>query len=285
MNFSTDWKDYSIIATGEGEKLERWGNFILLRPDPQIIWKNPKGKLSDYDGIDAKYERAKEGGGKWIFKRELPKDWIISWKSLKFKLKLMGFKHTGIFPEQAFNWQKMIDIINLSKRQIKVLNLFAYTGGATLACASAGADVVHVDASKGMVERAKENLHLSRLENAHVRFIVDDCEKFVTREIKRENRYDAIIMDPPSYGRGPNDELWKLEDKLFDFVKLTKKILSEKPLFILINSYTTGLSCGVLENISKLVFGDVFQNYNAYDLGIKTEENLILPCGTSCFSL
>lgn len=282
MKISEQWKDYSIIATGEGEKLERWGKFTLLRPDPQIIWKNPKGSLRNFDGIDAIYNRSSSGGGSWEIKK-LPEEWIVGYKALKFKIKPMGFKHTGLFPEQAYNWDNMIDLIKNQKRKIKVLNLFAYTGGATVACAYAGAEVVHVDASKGMVERAKENLKLSGLEQAPVRTIVDDCEKFILREIRRGNKYDGIIMDPPSYGRGPSGEVWKLEDKLFDFVKLTKQILSDNPLFVLINSYTTGLQAGTIQALSSIIFKDVFKNIDAYEIGIRTEEDIVLPCGASCF--
>lgn len=283
MRVNEDWKDYSIIATGDGEKLERWGEYILLRPDPQIIWKNKNGSLRNFSNIDAIYNRSNTGGGSWKMISKLPEEWIISWKNLKFVVKPMGFKHTGVFPEQAVNWERMIDLIKSQKRPIKVLNLFAYTGGATLACAYAGAEVVHVDASKGMVERAKQNLKLSKLEDRKVRTIVDDCEKFILREIRRGNTYDAIIMDPPSYGRGPNGELWKLEEKLFDFVKLTKQVLSKNPLFVLINSYTTGLQAGTISTLSKLIFSDVFKNFDAYEIGLRTEEDIILPCGASCF--
>ena len=203
MRVANDWKDYKIIATGDGEKLENWNGIILLRPDPQVIWHS-KTRLNKYKGLNAWYHRSESGGGAWQFLKDTPEEWIVNYKNLRFSLKTMGFKHTGLFPEQAYNWDKMIDLIKNSKREINVLNLFGYTGGATVACASAGASVCHVDAAKNMVDRCKENVRLSGLENAHVRYIVDDCTKFVQREIKRGHKYDAIIMDPPSYGRGAN---------------------------------------------------------------------------------
>lgn len=273
MRVAEGWKEYRVLATGDGEKLEDWAGVKLLRPDPQVIWH----KKQDLKKIaDAFYER-KEGGGLWHFKKQIPQQWNISWQDLKFIVKPMGFKHTGIFPEQAVNWQMMNELIKNAKREIKVLNLFAYTGGASVACSKAGAVVTHVDASKGMVERAKENAKLNGISN--IRFIVDDCEKFIQREIRRGNCYDAIIMDPPSYGRGPNGEMWKLEDNLADFVELTKKVLSKNPLFVLINSYTTGLQPTVIANILKSVFGCV--NVQADEIGLPTEENIVLPCGAS----
>lgn len=281
MRYNDEWKDYSVIATSNGEKLERWGKYTLLRPDPQVIWKG--SFLKYYGGIDGHYLRENSGGGYWDFKTKLPESWTVGWRDLKFKIMPMGFKHTGLFPEQAYNWARMMDKIKNCGREIKVLNLFAYTGGATVVCAKVGAKVTHIDASKGMVERAKDNLRLSGLENALVRTIVDDCEKFVTREIKRGNFYDAIILDPPSYGRGPNGEVWKIEDKIFDLLKLCKNLLCEKPLFVLLNSYTTGLQPAVLKNICKLCFGDYFEKIDEYELGLPTEEGLVLPCGASCF--
>lgn len=280
MRYNEEWKDYEVIATSNGEKLERWKDVYLLRPDPQVIWG---GKDLKHNNLHAHYIRSNSGGGYWDIKKAIKDEWEISWRNLKFSIKLMGFKHTGVFPEQAYNWDRMIEKIKDANREIKVLNLFAYTGGATLACVSAGASVTHVDASKGMTQRAKENLKLSSLPEK-ARWIVDDCEKFITREINRGNTYDAIIMDPPSYGRGPNGEVWKIEEKLYDFVKLCKKVLSDKPLFVLINSYTTGLQPTVLKNISKLVFKDLFKEIDAYELGIKTSEDIVLPCGASCFS-
>ncbi len=280
MRVAKDWKDYKVLATGDGEKLENWNGVVLLRPDPQVIW-HAKSRLSKYKGLNAWYHRSETGGGAWQFLKDTPDEWIVSYKNLKFSLKTMGFKHTGLFPEQAYNWDRMIDLIKGAKREINVLNLFGYTGGATVACASAGASVCHVDAAKNMVDRCKENVKLSGLENAHVRYIVDDCTKFVQREIKRGHKYDAIIMDPPSYGRGSNGEVWKLEDNLFDFVALCTQVLSEKPLFVLINSYTTGLGATVLENILKLNMQKFKGNVEAYELCLPTEEDINLPCGTS----
>lgn len=273
MRVADSWKDYKVLATGDGEKLENWAGVKLLRPDPQVIWHKKRDLKKD---ADAFYER-KEGGGLWHYKKTIPEQWLVSWKDLKFIVKPMGFKHTGIFPEQATNWEYMSNLIKEQNRQIKVLNLFAYTGGASVACAKAGASVTHVDASKGMVERAKENAKLNGISN--IRFIVDDCGKFVEREIRRGNTYDAIIMDPPSYGRGPSGEMWKLEDNLADFVELCKKVLSQKPLFVLINSYTTGLQPTVIANILKSVFSN--ENVFADEIGLPTEEGLILPCGAT----
>lgn len=273
MRVADSWKDYKVLATGDGEKLENWAGVKLLRPDPQVIWHKKRDLKKD---ADAFYER-KEGGGLWHYKKTIPEQWLVSWKDLKFIVKPMGFKHTGIFPEQATNWEYMSNLIKEQNREIKVLNLFAYTGGASVACAKAGASVTHVDASKGMVERAKENAKLNGISN--IRFIVDDCGKFVEREIRRGNTYDAIIMDPPSYGRGPSGEMWKLEDDLADFVELCKKVLSQKPLFVLINSYTTGLQPTVIANILKSVFSN--ENVFADEIGLPTDEGLILPCGAT----
>ncbi len=273
MRVADSWKDYRILATGDGEKLESWAGITLLRPDPQVIWHKKQDLKKK---VDAFYER-KDGGGKWHYNKPIPQQWVVAWKDLKFIVKPMGFKHTGIFPEQAVNWQMMMKLIQSQKREIKVLNLFAYTGGASVACSRAGAVVTHIDASKGMVERAKENAKLNGISN--IRFIVDDCEKFIEREIRRGHFYDAIIMDPPSYGRGPSGEMWKLEDNLADFVQLTKKVLSDKPLFVLINSYTTGLQPTVIANLLKSVFG--FDNVEADEIGLPTDEGLILPCGAS----
>lgn len=274
MKTADDWKDFEVIATGDGQKLERWGDIYLLRPDPQVLWR-AKTPLEENKLLSARYIR-QNGGGHWENLKKMPEQWTISWHNLKFIIKPMGFKHTGLFPEQAANWSQMMELVKGAKRPIKVLNLFAYTGGASIACASAGAQVTHVDASKGMTERAKENARLNGLNN--IRFIVDDCEKFIEREIRRGNKYDAIIMDPPSYGRGPNGEMWKLEDKFYDFVALTKKVLSSKPLFVLINCYTTGLQASVLKNILALVFGQ--GNIDADEIGLPTNEKIVLPCGT-----
>ncbi|MBQ8792288.1 MAG: class I SAM-dependent methyltransferase [Clostridia bacterium] len=274
MKIATDWTDYQVIATGDGEKLEKWGKYTLLRPDPQVIWHAQK-KLSAHKGLDAHYLRSNSGGGQWKFISHVPEEWKISWKDLRFIIKPMGFKHTGLFPEQAVNWNDMTNAIKNAGREIKVLNLFAYTGGASVVCAHAGAKVTHVDASKGMVERAKENAKENGIDS--IRYIVDDCKKFIEREIRRGNRYDAIIMDPPSYGRGTNGEMWKLEDNLFDFVKLTKEVLSDNPLFVLISSYTTGLQASVLSNILTLVFGE--GGIDADEIGLPTDEKIVLPCG------
>lgn len=280
MLLADEWKDYELIDTGNGEKLERWGTYILRRPDPQIIWPiNGNSKL--WDKADAHYHRSSSGGGKWEYKRKLPERWQISYKGLSFHIEPTGFKHTGLFPEQAVNWNWMMDKIRSAKRPIKVLNLFAYTGGATVAAASAGASVCHVDAAKGMVQWAKENINLSGLLDRPVRFITDDVIKFVQREKRRGNLYDAIIMDPPSYGRGPKGEIWKIEDEIYPLVELCMDVLSEKPLFFLINSYTTGFSPIVVENILKMTIG---KNHNGIissgEVGIPvTSTGLILPCG------
>ena len=275
MRVADSWKDYKVLETGDGYKLEEWAGIKLLRPDPQVIW-HAKENLFKRKDVDAYYEK-REGGGHWHYNKKIPDEWTISWHGLKFIVKPMGFKHTGIFPEQATNWTLMQNLIKNSKREIKVLNLFAYTGGASIALSKAGTMVTHVDASKGMVERAKENAKLNSITN--IRFIVDDCQKFIEREIRRGNFYDAIIMDPPSYGRGPSGEMWKLEDNLVDFVALTKNVLSDKPLFVLINSYTTGLQPTVIANILKCVFGK--ENVEADEIGLPTEEGLILPCGAT----
>ncbi len=275
----TDFESYEIIATGDGMKLERWGNKVLLRPDPQIIWP-AKFDLYAYDNLDAVYNRSSSGGGSWEFKRKISDSFNISRRDLTFSLKLMGFKHTGLFPEQAINWDEMTVLVKQAKRKIKVLNLFAYTGGATVALAKADAFVCHVDAAKAMVERAKENARLSSVDQNNTRYIVDDCMKFVEREIKRGNKYDAIIMDPPSYGRGSNGELWKIEDNIFSLVNACAKVLSDDPLFFLINSYTTGLQPTVIQNILNLNLS--FGKSEAYELTIQTnEKGVLLPCGCS----
>ena len=279
MRYNSEWKDYVVIKTGNGEKLEKWGNITLLRPDPQVIWKTTED-LSKYKGLDAHYHRI-GGGGEWEYLKKIPNEWIVSWRDLKFKVKPMGFKHTGLFPEQATNWATMIDLIKNANRPIKVLNLFAYTGGATVACTSAGAVVTHVDSAKNMVERAGENLEVSGLRQKPVRFIIDDCKKFVQREIKRGNKYDAIIMDPPSYGRGPTGEMWKIEEHLYDLVELCKQVLSDNPLFFLINSYTTGLPPTVMQSILCKVLNVETSKVDAYEVALPTEEGIFLPCGCS----
>jgi len=277
MKTAENWKDYEVISTASGEKKERWKDIILVRPDPQVIWK---GEINLKD-VHARYDRSSTGGGSWKYFKKFPEEWQVGWKDLKFLVKPMGFKHTGLFPEQAVNWQMMMDLIKKSGREIKVLNLFAYTGAATVACAKAGASVVHVDAAKNMVERAKQNAALSGLSSAPIRYIVDDCTKFVEREIRRGNKYDAIIMDPPSYGRGTSGEVWRLEDNIFEFVKLCTKVLSDKPLFVLINSYTTGLGATAMENVLRLAIGNKNGKYDSYEVGLKTNEGIVLPCGNS----
>ncbi len=279
MRIADKWKDYSIIATGDGMKLERWGDVYLLRPDPQVIWPE-RTDMSAYKSLNAIYNRSESGGGGWKILKKMPQEWVVSYGDLKFLVKPMGFKHTGLFPEQAVNWDRMGELIRSANRPISVLNLFAYTGGATVACLAAGASVCHVDASKGMVERAGENVRLSGLKDKPVRFIIDDCKKFVQREIRRGRKYDAIIMDPPSYGRGPNGEMWKIESELYPLVELCTEVLSDNPLFFLINSYTTGLQPMVLKNILTLTVGAKFKGtVEAYEVGIKTEEGIDLPCG------
>jgi 23S rRNA (cytosine1962-C5)-methyltransferase len=280
MLLADDWKDYELIDTGGGEKLERWGKYILRRPDPQIIWPLKEENIR-WKKADAHYHRSSSGGGNWDFRTKLPERWTISYDKLSFYIEPTGFKHTGLFPEQAVNWKWMIDKIKAASRPISVLNLFAYTGGATVAAAYAGAEVCHVDAAKGMVGWAKENIELSGLSDRHVRFIVDDVMKFVQREIRRGHTYDAIIMDPPSYGRGPKGEIWKIEDALFGFVEECLQVLSPNPLFFLINSYTTGFAPTVLSNILKLTLGRKFDGKVASgEVGLPTTTtDIILPCG------
>ena len=278
MEIAKNWKDYEILDMANGEKLERWGNIYLIRPDPQIIWKE-KTFPEKWKKANAKYIRSSTGGGAWNYKNKLPESWQIHYKDLKFLVKPMGFKHTGLFPEQAVNWDWMIEKIQNAGRPIKVLNLFAYTGGASVACSYAGASVCHVDSSKGMVTWAKENVTASGLADRKVRYIVDDVVKFVSREIRRGNTYDAIIMDPPSYGRGANGEVWKFEENLPDLISLCSRVLSEKPLFFLINSYTTGISSMVLENLLRLNIKKG-GNFSHGEIGLPmTDSKLILPCG------
>ncbi|MCI5838007.1 MAG: class I SAM-dependent methyltransferase [Christensenellaceae bacterium] len=278
MRLADKWKDYRVIATGDGYKLEKWGDVILLRPDPQVIW-HAQTDMENYPGLCAKYVRSETGGGGWKYLSKMPDEWTIGYGELKFKIKPMGFKHTGLFPEQAANWETVTELIRNAGREISVLNLFAYTGGATVACLNAGASVCHVDAAKGMVERAGENVRLSGLKDKPVRFIIDDCKKFVQREIRRGRKYDAIIMDPPSYGRGPNGEMWKIETELYDFVSLCRGVLSDDPLFVLINSYTTGLQPAVLKNILTLTMKGLPGRVEAYEVGLPTDEGIALPCG------
>jgi len=281
MLLADKWKDYELIDASLGQKLERWGNVYLLRPDPQIVWDNGDLLEKYHREISAVYYRSNKGGGHWENLRKTPSSWVIKYNDLTFNIKQMGFKHTGLFPEQAVNWDFMMEKITKSGRKIKVLNLFAYTGGASVACLRAGASVTHVDSSRGMVDWCKENVKASGLENAEVRYIVDDVVKFVQREIRRGNHYDAIIMDPPSYGRGANGEVWDIEKNLNYLVKICSEVLSDNPLFFLINSYTTGLSSMVLSNILNLNVNNKFKgkvSYGEVGLPIKDSE-LVLPCG------
>jgi 23S rRNA (cytosine1962-C5)-methyltransferase len=288
MWLADQWKDYEVIDCSKGEKLERWGDYLLVRPDPQVIWDTPK-KETGWHKMNGHYHRSSKGGGEWEF-FQLPKEWTIQYslpinKKLTFQLKPFSFKHTGLFPEQAANWNWFSQLIAdaVSKgRQVKVLNLFAYTGGATLAAAAAGASVTHVDASKGMVTWAKENAISSGLKDAPIRWLVDDCVKFVEREIRRGNHYDAIIMDPPSYGRGPKGEIWKIEESVYPLIQLCSQILTDNPLFFLINSYTTGLQPAVLSYMISTVLGTANGTVTASEIGLPVSSNgLVLPCGAS----
>lgn len=280
MWIAEQWKDYEVLDTSGGEKLERWGDYLLIRPDPQVIWNTPR-RLPGWRKMNGHYHRSAKGGGEWEF-FDLPRQWTVGYKSLTFNLKPFSFKHTGLFPEQAVNWDWFSGKIQDAGRPIKVLNLFAYTGGATLAAAAAGANVTHVDASKGMVAWAKENAKSSGLEDAPIRWLVDDCTKFVEREIRRGNHYDGIIMDPPSYGRGPKGEIWKIEDSLYDFVKLCTQLLSDDPLFFLINSYTTGLAPAVLTYILSTELKKFGGRVDSQEIGLPVSQTgLVLPCGAS----
>ena len=280
MWLADNWKDYEVIDCSKGEKLERWGDYILVRPDPQVIWDTPR-KEKGWHKMNAHYHRSKKGGGEWEF-FELPQQWSIHYRSLTFQLKPFSFKHTGLFPEQAANWDWFSELIKKAGRPVKVLNLFAYTGGATIAAAAAGASVTHVDASKGMVTWAKENAASSGLADAPIRWIVDDCVKFVEREIRRGNHYDAIIMDPPSYGRGPKGEIWKIEESIHPLVKLCAQLLVDRPLFFLINSYTTGLQPAVLSYLIGTELKRFPGKVTADEIGLPVSSNgLTLPCGAS----
>lgn len=283
MRVAQDWKDYELIDCSDGEKLERWGSEVLVRPDPQVIWKSEKNHALWYKPA-ARYFRSKSGGGQWQVYRHMPSVWQIAYKDLKFNIKTMGFKHTGLFPEQAVNWdltRKMIS--ECGKSEVKVLNLFAYTGGATVACLKEGASVVHVDASKGMVQWAKENAAASGVADASVRWIVDDCIKFVQREIRRGNKYDIVILDPPSYGRGPKGEIWHLEDSLYDFIKLVSQVLSDNHVAVLLNSYTTGLSASVMKYIlDDILVKEKGGSVSADEIGLPvTASGGVLPCGAT----
>ena len=280
MWLADNWKDYEVIDCSKGEKLERWGDYILVRPDPQVIWDTPR-KEKGWHKMNAHYHRSKKGGGEWEF-FDLPQQWSIHYRSLTFQLKPFSFKHTGLFPEQAANWDWFSELIKKAGRPVKVLNLFAYTGGATIAAAAAGASVTHVDASKGMVTWAKENAASSGLADAPIRWIVDDCVKFVEREIRRGNHYDAIIMDPPSYGRGPKGEIWKIEESIHPLVKLCAQLLVDRPLFFLINSYTTGLQPAVLSYLIGTELKRFPGKVTSDEIGLPVSSNgLTLPCGAS----
>lgn len=280
MRVVEDFKEYQILDMADGQKLEKWQNILLIRPDPQIIWPTPMFQ-EQWDKADAIYRRSSSGGGNWEIKKDIPTPFYVHYRDLTFCLKLMGFKHTGLFPEQATNWNLIRDVITKEKRPIKVLNLFAYTGAASVASLASGASVVHVDSSRGMVDWAKENVKVNHLEEKPIRFIVDDCLKFVEREIRRGNKYDAIVMDPPSYGRGPNGEVWKLENNLEYLVKKCSELLSDEPLFFLINAYTTGISSTVLYNILKLTVGAKYSGkIDNGEVGLQVRKNgLVLPCG------
>ena len=281
MYLCEQWQEYEVLDTGDGEKLERWGNVILRRPDPQVIW--PKGAPKLWSSAQASYERSESGGGHWTFHETLPERWVIGLNQLKFYVKPTGFKHTGLFPEQAENWRFMQQCIRRAgSRQAKILNLFAYTGGATLACAAAGAHVTHVDAAKGMVLWAKENRDLSSISEDSTRFIIEDAKAFVRRELRRGNRYDGILMDPPSYGRGPGGEVWKLEDELYDLTDLCAQVLSDTPLFFLINGYTTGFSASVLQTIAERCLCNRYGGKaESAELAIKVTSGGVLPCGAT----
>ena len=278
MWLADKWTDYELLDCSDGEKVERWGRYVLVRPDPQAIWRTPK-EHPGWNNSDARYERSQSGGGRW-HRGKLPERWQVSYGGLKFNVSLMNFKHTGLFPEQAVNWDFISEKIRFAGREISVLNLFAYTGGMTLAAAAAGASVCHVDAARGMVGRAKENAMASGLDDKPIRWIVDDCAKFVEREMRRGRRYDALIMDPPSFGRGPSGEVWKLEDSLYDFLKLCAGVLSADPLFVLINSYTTGLAPSTLTYITQTILGG---SAVSSEIGLPVKSSgLALPCGATC---
>ncbi len=282
MRTADNWKDYELLDASRGERLERWGDIILIRPDPQILWDTPR-RDPRWKQAHARYHRSNTGGGQWERYRPIPDSWQISYGDLKFALKPMGFKHTGLFPEQAVNWDTMASLIKSAERPIKVLNLFGYTGGATLACVAAGAHVTHVDASKGMVAWGKENAVSSGLADRPMRWLVDDCGKFVQRELRRGNTYDGILMDPPSYGRGPGGEVWKLEEQIYPLVQECAKLLSDKPLFFLINSYTTGLSPSVMQYVlGSLLPKNIGGKLSADEIGLPvTASGMVLPCGAT----
>ncbi len=281
MRFSKDWKDYELLDCSGGERLERWGGYVLIRPDPQVVWDTPRENPL-WEKADARYLRSSAGGGRWEFRRELPEAWEIGYKNLRFRISPTGFKHTGLFPEQAVNWDGAGELIRGAGRNIRVLNLFAYTGAATLAAAEAGASVCHVDAAKGMARWARENAALSKLDDKPIRWIVDDCAKFVEREIRRGSFYDAIILDPPSYGRGPAGEVWKLEDQIYGLVALCKGALTEQPLFVMLNSYTTGLSASAMEYVLGAHLRSFGGSLESGEIGLPVKETgMALPCGST----
>ncbi|MCL2108625.1 MAG: class I SAM-dependent methyltransferase [Oscillospiraceae bacterium] len=288
MRIAKNWTDYELIDTSEGERLERWGDYILIRPDPQIIWRNPAPSPL-WDGADARYIRSKSGGGEWIFNKRLPENWTIKYRNLTFKVKPTGFKHTGLFPEQAINWDLCDELIKNAKNPPRILNLFAYTGGATLACANARHDteICHLDAVKNMVEWASENAELSSLKNRKIRWIIDDAIKFVAREKRRNSKYDAIILDPPSYGRGTNGEMWKLEDSIHLLVSSCVDILSDKPLFLMLNSYSTGLSPSIMAHLLKMTFAGKYKpEITADEIGLTvTTTGFAVPCGNTALAI
>lgn len=283
MWIADDWKDYLVLDTSDGDKLEKWGKYIFIRPDPQVVWSY-KHNEKEWKKADGKYIRSAKGGGQWnIYKKDLPEEWTISYKDLKFYVRPTGFKHTGLFPEQAVNWDFIRKKIKEAKCPVKVLNLFGYTGGATVAALSEGADVCHVDSSKGIMSWCKKNVELNGLADKNIRYIVDDAVKFVEREIRRGNKYDAVIMDPPSYGRGPNGEIWKLEERIYELINLLTNVLSDNPLFFLVNSYTTGFAPTVLYNIISMTVGRKFGGITKADeIGIPVKDSpYILPCGST----
>ncbi len=281
MRVASDWVDYRLLDASDGDRLERWGKIVLQRPDPQVIWQTEKQHPA-WSKVDALYQRSKQGGGRWQLYRKFPQKWQLSYKELSFVISPTGFKHTGVFPEQAVNWEIYKELICKAEKPVKVLNLFAYTGGATLACAAAGAAVTHVDASRGMVNWARENAAASHLENKPIRWIVDDCEKFVAREIRREKRYDAVILDPPSYGRGPGGEVWKLEEKLWPLLQLCSHVLSEDALFMALNSYTAGLAPGVMGYMLGTLLPPRFGGQvQSEEVGLPLETGGVLPCGAT----
>lgn len=285
MRVSKNWQDYCLIDTADGERLERWGDVVLIRPDPQIIWKC-RGTAPEWQSAHARYNRSSSGGGSWDYRGSLPESWRIRYGGLTFMVKPTGFKHTGLFPEQAVNWDYCSELIRAAERPISVLNLFAYTGGATLACAKAGASVCHCDAVKGMVDWARENARLSGLADKPIRWIVDDAMKFIGREIRRGTRYDGVILDPPSYGRGTNGEMWKLEDSIYELMTSVTELLSDKPLFVLLNSYTTGLSPSVMSYLMEMTVGRRFEiEVLSEEIGIPVKQTgMALPCGSTAIA-